>query len=231
MKHTTKKLLSLFLAAIMLTVACLSLVSCGAQDDGPCVYVSIADENGNLVVRYEKVPYTENMTVDMALSAIHEYKFSGGASGYASYESAYGLSMSKLWGVENGGSYGYYVNNAFPSSLAATIAEGDHVYAFIYTDTQTFTDTYAFFNANTVLLEKDASVTLTLSYSGYDESWMPVTLPVSGANIYVNGKISEHTTSENGKVTLSFDKKGTYILTADSNEMNLTPAFVVITVE
>lgn len=231
MKHTHKKLLSLFLAAIMLTIMCFGFVSCGTQETGPCVYVSIADENGNLAVRYEKVAYTENMTVDMALSAIHEAKFKDGASGYASYESAYGLSMSKLWGVENGGSYGYYVNNASPSSLSATLKEGDHVYAFIYTDTQTFSDTYAFFNANTVLLEKGESVTLTLSYSGYDENWTPVTLPIPNANIYINGESSQPTTNENGKVTLSFDKKGTYIVTADSSTMNLTPAFVIITVK
>ena len=124
----TKRIISLALACLMLALSALCFASCG-EAKGPFVYVTVADENGEIVARYEKVEFTDGMTVDSALSALHAEKCEGG---YASAESAYGLSMTKLWGVENGGSYGYYVNNASPASLADTLKEGDHIYAFVY---------------------------------------------------------------------------------------------------
>lgn len=50
---------------------------------------------------------------------------------------------NKLWGTENGGSYGYYVNNVSTWSLTDPVDEGDYVNAFVYTDLTTWFDTYA----------------------------------------------------------------------------------------
>lgn len=223
MKHTKR----IVAAVLLLALAVLCFASCGAEK-GPFVYVSVADENGELVATYEKVAYTEGMTIDSALASLHEKKCEGG---YASEESAYGLSMVKLWGVENGGSYGYYVNNASPSSLADTLKEGDHVYAFVYTDTVAFSDTYAFFSAPTAEVAAGEALTLTLSSAGFDENWSPVTLPVSGAKILIDGAETATVTDENGKATLTFDKKGTYTVTASSDAANLVPTFVIVTVK
>ena len=226
MKHT-KRILSLALAFLMLALSALCFASCG-EAKGPFVYVTVADENGEIVALYEKVEFTEGMTVDSALAALHEKKCEGG---YASAESTYGLSMTKLWGVENGGSYGYYVNNASPSSLADELHENDHVYAFIYTDTVAFSDVYAFFSAPTAEAAKGESLTLSLSCAGYDESWNAVTLPVAGAKIYVDGEESTFVTDAEGKVTLTFEKAGTYVVTAKSESMTLVPPFVTVTVK
>ena len=223
----TKKILSLALAAMLLALSLLCFASCG-EAKGPFVYVSVADENGNLVAMYEKVEYTEGLTIDAALAALHEKKCAGG---YASEESVYGLSLSKLWGVENGGSYGYYVNNASPSSLSDTLKEGDHVYAFVYTDTVMYSDTFSFFSATAVEAERGAELSLTLFSAGYDESWNPVTLPVCGAKILIDGDETNLTTDENGSFSTKFDKKGTYTITVSYAEANLTPAFVIVTVK
>ena len=226
MKHT-KRILSLALALLMLALSALCFVSCG-EAEGPFVYVTVADENGEIVARYEKVEFTEGMTIDAALAALHEKKC---RDGYATEQTAYGLSMTKLWGVENGGSYGYYVNNASPSSLADTLKENDHVYAFVYTDTVNFSDTYAFFSAPAAETVKGKSLELALSCSGFDASWAPVTLPVSGAKIYIDGAESTFVTDEKGKVTLTFEKAGTYVVTARAENLNLVPPFVIVTVK
>lgn len=227
MKHTGKKIISLVLAAIMLSALILCFTGC-SKNDGPFVYVSVANEKGEIVALYEKLAYTENMTVDNALAALHAEKCK---DGYESYESDFGLSMSKLWGVENGGSYGYYVNNASPTSLADTLKENDHVYAYIYTDTQTFSDTYSFFNANTAEIGAGEKLSLTLSCLSYDASWNLATLPVSDAAIEIDGEASAYKTDADGKAEITFDKKGTYVVTASSDTMTLVPAFVIVTVK
>lgn len=223
----TKRIISLALACFMLALSALCFASCG-EAKGPFVYVTVADENGEIVARYEKVEFADGMTVDSALSALHAKKCEGG---YASAESAYGLSMTKLWGVENGGSYGYYVNNASPASLADTLKEGDHIYAFVYTDTEAFSDTYSFFAAPTAEVEAGESLALTLSCLGYDEAWNTVTLPVEGAKISVDGAATTHTTDTEGKALLTFEKKGTYVVTAAHENKNLVTPFVIVTVK
>ncbi|MBQ9746538.1 MAG: hypothetical protein IJW21_06915 [Clostridia bacterium] len=219
--------LLLALAAMLLALTLLCFVSCG-EAKGPFVYVTVANQNGEIAARYEKVAYTEGMTIDAALAALHAEKCEGG---YASAESAYGLSMTKLWGVENGGSYGYYVNNASATSLADTLKEGDHVYAFVYTDTVTFSDTYAFFASPTAEAAKGESLELALSYCGYDANWAPVTMPVEGAKILVDGAATTYKTNAEGKVSIKFDKAGTYVVTATSDTANLVPPFVIVTVK
>ena len=223
----TKRIISLALAALLLALAALCFASCG-KAKGPFVYVTVADENGEIVARYEKVEYTEGMTIDAALSALHAEKCEGG---YASSESVYGLSMVKLWGVENGGAYGYYVNNASPASLADELHENDHVYAFIYTDTVLCSDVYSFFSAPTAEAAKGESLELTLSSAGYDANWAPVTLPVEGAKLFIDGTETSAVTDANGKATVKFEKPGTYVVTAKSETANLVPPFVIVTVK
>lgn len=226
MKHT-KRFLSLALAFAMLALSLLCLASCGGEK-GPFVYVTVANEKGEIAAQYEKVEFTEGMTIDAALAALHEKKCKGG---YATEQTAYGLSMVKLWDVENGGSYGYYVNNASPTSLSDKLCEGDHVYAFVYTDTVNFSDTYAFFSAPTAETAKGESLELTLSTSGYDSSWTPVNLPAAGAKLLIDGTETDIITDAEGKATVKFDKKGTYVVTACAENLNLVTPFVIVTVK
>ena len=216
-----KKVLSICLVAIF-ALAFLSL-PVFAETDAPYVYVTIADENGELVLASQYVSLThDGMTIDDALRLAHEQ--ADYAEGYLSEDSQWGRSMVCLWGAENGGSYGYYVNNASPASLLDEVKTGDHVYAFVYTDTMNFSDTYSFFNEHIVYdLARGNELTLTLSKAGFDANWMPVTAPVAGATITVNGKATEFITDENGEVTVVLSNAGKLVISAEKEGENLTP--------
>jgi hypothetical protein len=67
--------------------------------------------------------------------------------------------------------------------------------------------------------------------TGFDENWNPVTLPVKGAVITVNGKKTDLVTDENGQVAVTYDKAGELIVSAVHDEMNLTPPILVANVE
>ena len=127
-----KRLISSALTVlIMLAAVCVFTVS--ASEAKTDVYVTVT--NGSPVLIREKVSVTDadgdgRLTVNDALILAHDAKYEGGsAAGYGSSKSEWGLSMTKLWGVENGGSYGYFVNNAPSDSLADEVKNGDSVAA------------------------------------------------------------------------------------------------------
>lgn len=231
-----KRIFSLCLAAV-LAFGVFVFTACESEPKGPVAYVSIADENGEVVLAAQATALTDTdadgkITIYDILTTVHDENYEGGASaGFRAEETQWGLSMMKLWGVENGGSYGYRVNNASAMGLADEVKEGDHVYAYIYTDTVSFSDTYSFFDAVTVSAKKGDSVTLTLMQAGYDANWNPLNTATEGAVLYINGKASEMKTDANGKVTVTLDKKGEYVITAEKDGVNLVPPVCVITVK
>lgn len=222
--------------ALLLVLATLG-VSAFAQDAVTAdVYVTISDADGKLVLAQEKITVSDvdadgALTINDALYCAHEAKFNGGAeAGYSSYEGAYGLALEKLWGVENGGSYGYCINNASAMSLDAPVKSGDYIQAYCYTDLVAWSDTFCYFSADTASAETGEATELTLYASGYDESWSPVTFAVADAKITVNGKETSFTTDAKGKVSLTFDKAGTYVISANSENMTLVPPVCTVTV-
>ncbi|MBQ9413528.1 MAG: hypothetical protein IJU16_00205, partial [Clostridia bacterium] len=144
-----KKAISVLLA-LVLTMALLPFSA--FAEDTTVVYVTISAAN-DLSLTQAPVTVTDidgdnALTINDALYLAHEQYYEGGAAaGYGSYvHEQYGLSLSKLWGVENGGSYGYYINHTSPWNLASTVANGDYIDAFVYTDTKYWTDTYCWFD-------------------------------------------------------------------------------------
>lgn len=193
------------------------------------VFITIADENGKLALAQEKITVTDRdndgkFTVDEALYAAHEAKFPGGAAaGYESSVTSYGLSLDKLWGTANGGSYGYYVNNAESYSLADEVKAGDYINAFIYTDLTAYSDTYCYFDKNSASIEQGEEVSLTLTACGHDSNWNTVLSPVEGAKITLNGTLTEYTTDAQGKVTFTLPEAGEYVISAVSDSAILVP--------
>ena len=224
-----KKILSICLVA-MLALVLFALPVC-AESDVPYAYVTIVDENGKIVLASQYVTLPEfDMSIDAVLAEAHRV-YADEAHGYTSVDSQWGRSMTKLWGVENGGSYGYYVNNASPSSLLDPVKTGDHIYAFVYTDTMNFSDTFSYFDEHHLYnLEKGDEVTLTLMKMSFDENWMPVSLPVADAIITVNGKATEVKTDDSGKATIALDDAGELVISAVKEGENLTPAVCVANV-
>ena len=172
MKMKTKRFLSLLLSiVIILSVANVSVFA--DATDGITVNVSIA-QNGKFVsgkddtkLAYTPITVTDannngSYDIDDVLYAAHELYFDGGAvNGYASAETAYGLSLAKLWGDESG-SFGYYVNNSSAWSLGDAVEDGDHIYAFIYQDTTGWSDEYSFFESDAATINYGDSLTLKL---------------------------------------------------------------------
>ena len=64
-------------------------------------------------------------------------------------------------------------------------------------------------------------MTLTLSAAGYDENWAPVTSPLAGAVITVNGEKTESVTDENGQVTLTVEAGD--VISAVAEDATLVP--------
>ncbi len=232
-----KKIISLILTALtaMTVIACVA-VPCAAGNEA-FVYVTIVDGNGNLALTQKQVTVTDvdndgKLTVNDALYCAHEQNYSGGASaGYASSQSSYGLSLDKLWGVQNGGAYGYYVNDAMAMSLADTVTNGDFINAFVYTDTTAWSDTYCFFSSSVASSVAGGKILLTLNCLGYDaQSSSFVNMPIEGATITVNGAATEYKTDANGSVYLKIDKAGTYVVSATSTSKNLVPPVLTLSV-
>ena len=194
-------------------------------------FVTAADGEA---VAMRKVTLTgkTSYTVDDALRAAHDAFYSGGAAaGYASENSQYGLSLTKLWG-DTSGAFGYYRNDAMAWSLEDPVIDGDRITAYIYSDTENYSDAYSYFDKHDVTAELGKDVVLTLMYhSGWDDNYAPVFSPLAGAKITVDGKESAFVTDEAGKATLTFSAAGRHIVSAVSSELTLVPPVCVVEVE
>ena len=221
----------------LITTLCLLLsllaIGASAQKNHTIVTVTIAVK-GELVATQVSVPVEDidgdgTFTINDALYCAHEQVYEGGANaGYSSYTSEYGLSMSKLWGDESG-AYGYYLNNASCTSLADPVKNGDCVTAFVYASAD-WSDVYTYFDVSEKTVELGEEVTLTLMAAGYDENWNPITYPVAGATIIVDGARTGIVTDANGQATFKQNVIGTAVISATSTEQTLVPPACKLTV-
>ncbi|MBR4232797.1 MAG: S-layer homology domain-containing protein [Oscillospiraceae bacterium] len=255
MKKKTGKAIGLLLALLM--VASLLPAAALAAEDDPIapatgeaaapvdIFVTISDK-GVVVVPMGKVTVADldaNGTIDVneALYAAHEtYYYPGGAAaGYATAETEWGLSVAKLWG-DGSGSFGYYNNNAMCWGLGDPVAEGDHLYAFVYADQTAWSDPYAYLDKNdyTAKAGEELSVTLT-AQNGFDENWNPVFAPCDGAVIRVLKADTlewlpiekwSFTGGENGTYGVTINEAGDYMIVADKPEVYLVPAVAAVKV-
>jgi len=215
----------------------LTLVLLCAFANAETIYVTISDGQGKLALAYEAFEVSDTdadgaITICDALVSAHEAAYAGGAeAGFKTMDTDYGISLQKLWGEENGGSYGYYVNNASAYSLTDPIQDGDSVHAFAYTDLESWTDTYSYFDCESIEIAAGEEIVLQLSLQLYDANWNTVVEPVSGAEITINGENSASFTDESGNVRLTFDQPGKYIVSAVSETINLVPPVCIVNVK
>lgn len=216
-----KRIISVTLSILILSV--LLGVSTFAAGDGATVYVTVCDKDGALAVAYEPVTVTDidgdgALTVNDVLFAAHEAKYEGGAAaGYKAESGPFGLSLAKLWGCANGGSYGYYVNGAMAWSLGDPVKDGDHVHAFIYRDLSAFSDKFSYFDKTTVSATEGDEIELTLTGIGFNEFYETVKAPVKGAVITVNGERTSFVTDADGKVRITLENAGEAVISAVSD--------------
>lgn len=226
-----KRLISL-LVSLLLLAACVS----HAQEAVPVqVYVSVTDENAGIALACAPVDVTdadENgvLSIADALACAHAQYHPLGASAFVCAETEYGISLLTLWNIDNGGSFGYCLNDASAMSLADPVEAGDHVKAYAYTDLDAWSDAYAYFSETQVTCVENTALSLLLNANGYDAAWAPVTYPVSGAVITVNGEKTETVTAEDGSFELSFAQAGEYLVSAYSDSMVLVSPVLCVTV-
>lgn len=223
------------LFAALLVFILLGLVGAGAQDAEPTVFVSISDDAGALVLAYAPVALADRdgdgvLSVCDALAEAHAVYCPLGAEGFVAEKTEWGASLYRLWGVENGGSYGYMLNDASAWSLLDPVRPGDHIKAYAFADLMNFSDTYAFFAAPAADAAVHAELPLTLQAAGYDEAWNPVTMPVAGAVLTVNGEKTDAVTNEDGLALLRLTQPGVYTVSAVKEEMPLVPPVCIVTV-
>ena len=201
----------------------------------------VIDKNGEYVAQAEVTVSDRDkngtLTVDEALYATHEALYEDGAeTGYSTFVGDYGLSLAILWGKGTPGvaaCAGYYLNNASCWSLNDVVSEGDYLTAFNYYDTMFWSDSYSYFDKNTVSVRQGSSVKLTLNALGYDENWNQVSSPYTDAKVMLLGTTAEVlATDEEGKVKLDTSQlqPGTYYAVAYTEAKNIVPAVCKIAV-
>lgn len=151
------------------------------------------------------------LTYDEALVALHDEYCPDGYT-------LSGNSVTKLWGTDGHAKFvknGEYLEKAVNWSTS-TVADGDQLYAAVVKDDGYLSDVYASFDQTEVTVETGESFTLKLTGTKNDNfSGGNVTGAVVGT--WDNGTftaLKDTKTDTVGKVTLSFDKAGTYIVSA-----------------
>lgn len=182
------------------------------------------DENKTLMaeVPVHAVDLNADGKIDIneTFKAMHETYCPGG---FESSVGQYGLSVDKLWG-DTSGSFGYYVNNNSAWSLADEVKTGDSVKGFIYKDGIKWSDQYSWFDVNKCNAAVGKEVTLSLKAYEFDENYNPVEKAYAGATlgtVSADGTFtafSNAVTDKDGKAAISFDKDGTYVVSAKAPE-------------
>lgn len=225
------------LMIVVMSLAMLLGLSTVAFAEDTNVYVTIADNEGKIAIAQKPVTVTDvdgdgALTVGDALTCAHEAYYEGGAeAGIKTSIGSYGLQLDLLWGYDNGTGYGYLVNNAFSMGLGDPVKDGDYVYAYIYRDLTAWSDTYCFFDKNTVSAKEGDKVTLTLSAAGYDENYAQLNSPVEGAKILVNGTAADVVTDAEGKAEITLSVSGDVVISAEKEGMVMVPPVCLATVE
>ena len=219
------------LAALAAAGALLSTVFCTPAFASPAsVQVSVTIANGTLCLAQEGITVSDTdgdgeLAINDALACAHEQKSPGAAAaGYKTEATQWGLSLMKLWGVANGGSYGYYVNNTAAWSLTDEVKTGDSVAAFVYQDTSAFSDMYCSFDRNTVSAKAGENFTLTLTGQSYDAAQQKVvSVPVKGAAITIDGEKTSFVTDADGKAVIQVASAKNCVISAVSDDSILVP--------
>jgi hypothetical protein len=156
-------------------------------------------------------------TVDAVMQVAHSTYCTGG---YATSSTAYGVSVTKLWGVDTTNNL-FFVNGTGLTTDVGTdkVSDGSHLTASVNKDNTYYADWYSGFDKRAKTVSAGESFTLTLAgYYGMaytPEDKTPAAL--SGITIGTFSDagfvaLSGKTTGADGTVSLSFNKAGTYIV-------------------
>ena len=214
-----KNIRMISLVLVLALVLGLGLAGCGAKDKDPAnaAYVTLtvqaelgqAKDNSLIAAKALEIP-AEGTTVGDVIKAMHKNWFKDGEAGYVTTTGQYGEMITKLWGIENGGSYGYYINGGMAMGLTDPVKPGDRVDVFVYKDAAGYSDVYIYMTAEA----NGDTVKVTVKAMGYDANWNPVWKELAGVKISTIGKDGKLTgtgavTGADGTATFTL-KNGIY---------------------
>lgn len=192
-------------------------ISVAGSIEAACESVSVTDTNGNGVT-----------DLDDALYCIHRKH----GKAYKSENGAYGPAITCLWGDESG-SYGYFINDKMvATNLDEQVKSGDYIAVYSFKDLSSYSDSYAYFDKKTVKQnigdDKEYTFNLTAKYTGYDENWNTVELPLAEATVKAGDNVLG-TTDENGRIEITLEK-GSYVITAEKEGAVLVPPVCTVNI-
>ena len=230
-KKTGSKLTAILLALMMAVVFMPTFAFAADGDEGGAaeditVYMTVSDQgviaktkDGDAMawkeVTVKDLDESGDFTYDEALKAAHEAYNS--ADGYVLNSSGW---VKQVWGLTNDAAGFYFLQNGAPADLVTEtkVKAGDYLSVSSNRDTELYADWAASFNEFTKSVKTGETFELTLT--GFPS--MTMNQPVTGENVKIgtweNGgfeAIEDAKTDSDGKVELSFDEAGTYIITAD----------------
>lgn len=227
---------SIAMAAALL-ISCSAICMTAGAEDETKVYVTISDNNSKIVIAEEPIVVTDTdndgkLTINDALYLAHEKFYEGGAAaGYKSSVGQWGLGLDKLWGVENGGSYGYYVNHNMAMGLSDIVANDSFIDAYVFPDPKDLNYHYSYFTIrNHADSDPGYETEMNLMYVDFDENWQPVTKPVAGAKITINDKETDIVTDENGSFKVTLTEPGKNVVSAVTDSVKIAPPVFTVNI-
>ena len=195
----------------------------------PCAYVNISIA-GDFKLIMAEVPLEdcdgkEGITVNDILLKTHILYAPNGAQSYQTYQTW----ITKMWEDESG-AVGYLKNQTFCWDINETVESGDVIDAYVYQDLFDFKDLFSYFDQREVNVDARTPFELTLYHlQPYGSEYKVV--PVSGAQILINGETTDYTTDSEGKVTITIEKGGSYEILAKCNSVVTVPAACLVEVD
>lgn len=229
----SKRILSLLLSLAVISGTAPAYVSANTEPaEDARVYFTVsdrgiiaADNDGKAMagreVTVKDINLDGKLSYDEALRAAHrEYN---SESGYVSENTQYGVSISRLWGVDTGNTLLFINNEGILNDAGTeTVLEGDKLTVSVNKDNTYYADWYTFFDSDTKTVKTGEEFTLTLkghlgmAYTDEDKANVPI--PEVSAGIWKDGAFvnwEEKTTDKDGMVSFAFNEAGTYYITAD----------------
>lgn len=216
-----KKIISLILSIILILSSFSSMVY-AAESESITVYLSISkygqilsDKNGNPVAMVPiELTGKETYTLDDVFNTAHYLLCEDGESAYETQMGNYGLYVTEFWG-DTSGNFTYQVNFGEIDVWGPTdiITDGDFIDFCINKSLYPNTETYTRFDQHNTEVKINDILELNLSQGEYTANGFSFS-PCAGAVITINGILTEFVTDENGKVSLSFDEYGKYVISA-----------------
>ncbi len=212
-----------------------AMVIAPAPAEDVTVYVSVSAQGAPALTKdggpasQLEVTVPGGSTVEDAIIAAHEAYCPAGAEGWQKAESDWGMSMVMIWGSYDGVG-AFYVNGTMPwvQSWELTAADGDYVDLILYGED--WSDSYACFDLRTADANTGEKLTLTLTHDVFDENWVASPAPLAGAAVKTADGTVLGVTDAEGKVSVSFNTAGEYLVTASSEDFAITAPVCLVTV-